>query len=139
MISIRKIRCSLAVITLSLFGCGSSTKNNGGTALNNCNDSDFHVVAGTSTTVTFAPYAYSPRCLQVSPGTTATFSGIFSEHPLTPGVAPNASGTGSAGSPLMQMTSGTSMPFTFNTVGDYPYYCGFHYQTNNMMGAVRVR
>ncbi|HEY4395925.1 MAG TPA: hypothetical protein VGP64_17795 [Polyangia bacterium] len=65
--------------------------------------------------------AYSPSCLKVAPGTTLTYSGDFSTHPLTPSVTRST-----PGNPIVSTSSGTTASFTFTTPGFYGYFCLVH-------------
>jgi len=65
-------------------------------------------------------FAYAPMCLKVTAGTTVTFAGDFTSHPLA------KSTRGDANNPIVNKSTGTSTTVTFSTRGFYPYYCGFH-------------
>jgi plastocyanin len=78
----------------------------------------------TGTTITFPAgggFSYAPSCLKVPAGTTVTFSGDFSSHPLKPSTRGDATSN-----PITSKSSGSSATFTFSTRGFYPYYCGYH-------------
>jgi plastocyanin len=78
----------------------------------------------TGTTIAFPAgggFAYAPKCLKVTAGTTVTFSGDFSSHPLMPSTR-----GGSSANPITSKSSGSSATFTFSTRGFYPYYCAYH-------------
>jgi plastocyanin len=107
-------------------GTGGTTGTGGSgapfTAFAPCNDATDYVAG---TTINFggaAGFAYNPKCLKVSAGTSVTFSGDFSYHPLVP----SAMRGDPAGNPIVNMSSGTSASFTFPTPGFYAYLCNFH-------------
>jgi plastocyanin len=80
----------------------------------------------TGSTVTFpitvgAGFRYDPQCLTVKAGSTVTFNGDFSMHPLNPSKnRPNAD------NPITTTDTGASKSFTFSRAGFYAYYCQFH-------------
>ena len=80
-------------------------------------------------------FTYSPACIRVKSGTDVNFVGMFSSHPTVGGLAGSPPVPDSA-SPIKQTNSGTSVTFTMDTVGTYPFYCEYH--TPNMAGAVFV-
>jgi plastocyanin len=77
--------------------------------------------------------AYSPRCLKVAKNAQVTFSGTFSNHPLSP-----TSGMGSPSNPITHTATGSSAPFTFPAAGFFPYHCDFHDVSQDMHGAIWV-
>jgi plastocyanin len=80
----------------------------------------------TGTTIEFGGavgFEYSPKCLKVSAGATVTFNGDFTMHPLAPSAA---RGAPAASNPIVNMSNGTTAPFTFPTAGFYAYLCNFH-------------
>lgn len=83
---------------------------------------------------------FTPRCITIAIGQTVTFEGSLAAHPLAPG---NASDTaaGSPGNPIVQTRSGSSVEFTFDSAGTYPYFCELHGfgDGKGMSGAVFVR
>jgi plastocyanin len=93
-----------------------------------------------ATTVAFGGtlgYAYAPRCLAVPVGTTVTFVGDFSPHPLTPSALRGSR----PGSPITDVSAGSSASFTFPAPGFYAYFCAFHGTLDDgtgMAGVVRV-
>jgi plastocyanin len=95
----------------------------------------------TGTTITFPAAAtdfnYSPKCLKVTAGSTVTFSGDFSAHPLDP----SETRGNTTSNPIMLTTTGTSAPFTFPAAGFYAYYCQFHGADNGqfMDGVIWVK
>jgi len=86
-----------------------------------------------TTTIAFpadpTDFSYNPTCLKVPVGTTVTFSGDFTAHPLTPSAKRGAQ----TGSPITATSAGTSKDFTFATAGFYGYYCANHDPTDTGM------
>ncbi len=72
------------------------------------------------------------RCILVSPGTTITWNGDFTSHPLRGGVSPQ---TDNSNPISAAQAAGGSV--VLNTVGDYPYFCNIHNGTMN--GVIYVR
>jgi plastocyanin len=75
-------------------------------------------------------------CIRVSAGTTVTWEGNFSAHPLQGGVSPDLDPT----SPITLLGSDSgSNPANvdFPDAGAYPYYCATHAST--MLGVVYVQ
>lgn len=111
--------------------------------LNGCAASAF-VDGGSATTVTFGGedgsplFGYSPACLHVAPGSSVTFSGDFSVHPIAPGASPTETDAGSPQSPIAETVSGSSLTVQFPTAGTFPYFCEMHYAAG-MAGVVLVQ
>lgn len=96
--------------------------------------------AGASRTVMFGGglgTIYSPKCISIAPGQMVTFSGDFGLHPLRNGTAANQN-AGSPGNPITSTMAGTTVTFTFNSAGTYPYLC-LNHGAMNMVGVVRVK
>ena len=119
---------------------GTSTGGTGGastfTSVLPCTtESDY--MTGT-TTVNFGllsgGFAYAPKCLKVSAGTTVTFSGDFGSHPLEPSALRGTL----TGNPITSTSAGTTASFTFPAPGFYAYFCQFHdsQDTGNFMSGV---
>ena len=68
---------------------------------------------------------YSPKCLTIAAGQTVTWQGSLASHPLAPG-NPDDAAAGSSESPIVKTNSGTSIEFTFESAGVFPYYCELH-------------
>ncbi len=67
-------------------------------------------------------------------GTDVNFVGAFSSHPTVGGtVSPS---TPDSASPIKLTNSGTSVTFTMDLAGTYPFYCEYH--APDMAGAVFV-
>ena len=81
--------------------------------------------------------AYSPRCIKVLAGTTVTFVGNFSPHPLVGGAVTDGVQMPDPSSPISFTSAGTSASFTLTAPGQYPYYCDNHTDLG-MYGAILV-
>lgn len=81
---------------------------------------------------------YSPKCIRVSLGTTVTFFGDFTIHPLLGGTVNGGVLTPAASGPFVPVTnSGMSTDFLMSESGNFPYYCTVH-GAGGMNGAVFV-
>jgi plastocyanin len=84
----------------------------------------------TGTTVDFgvinAVATYAPKCLKVPAGTSVTFSGDFTAHPLEPSTMRGTL----TGNPIASISAlpdgGTSTSFLFSSPGFYAYFCDLH-------------
>jgi plastocyanin len=112
----------------------SNATNATGASGSNTTTSSVSIVSGASTLTTDA---YSPNPIQVSVGTTVTWTNNDSQpHTVT---------SGSNGQPDNKFNSspnftpllnpGQTFSFTFTEAGEYPYYCMLH---PNMVGTVNV-
>jgi plastocyanin len=72
------------------------------------------------------------QCVIVEVGTTLTWNGSFDVHPLTGGVIP----TEDVSSPISAKMGVGDFEYTFDTAGDYPFFCGVH--LGAMQGVVYV-
>ncbi len=108
-----------------------------GSSVNGCTSYTDATADSASRTVTFTYPSYSPKCLMIAAGQSVTFSGSFSSHPLTPGVAPDSSGTASPNNPIPATSSGSSLTVSFPNPGTYPYYCALHFAAG-MTGVIQV-
>jgi plastocyanin len=79
---------------------------------------------------------YSPNCLKVAPGTTVTWSGDFTTHPLTPSALETT-----PGNPIVSTASGTTASVTFKSPGFYGFFCLVHGddQGEGMSGVIWVQ
>jgi plastocyanin len=119
-------------------GCGSGGSSNGdggnGTEICGCTEATADdLTAQTSVTVSFGGNVglhYSPKCILVAPGTSVSFEGEFSTHPL--------SATAGTGNPITHTASGTTAAFTFTQAGAFGYQCDVHFGSG-MCGAVYVQ
>jgi len=82
---------------------------------------------------------YTPRCMTVAVGQTVRWEGRLSAHPTLPGNADDAA-AGSPDNPILPTSSGSSVEFTFEKAGTFPYYCELHSSGagNGMAGAIHV-
>ncbi|MFO0759671.1 MAG: plastocyanin/azurin family copper-binding protein [Byssovorax sp.] len=111
--------------------------------INNCDPTTATNMTGmANVAINFANFSYAPPCIKVSAGTTVTFNGSFSTHPLRGGTV-TGSGAGAvatpaASGPFVNVTSsGNSKPFVMSSQGTFPYYCTTHYPSG-MMGTIFV-
>jgi plastocyanin len=119
-------------------GCGSDGSSNGGdgggSEICGCTEATADdLTAQTTVTVNFGGTlgsSYAPKCILVAPGTSVSFEGEFSTHPL--------SATVGSGNPITHTTSGTTAAFTFTQAGAYGYECDVH-AASGMCGAVYVQ
>jgi plastocyanin len=85
--------------------------------------------------------AFSPRCIRVSVGTSVTFNGAFTFHPLLAGLVEGLvltpAAAGSTPLPTSALSTGTTATFTMTPAGAYGYYCTAH-ATLGMNGAIFV-
>jgi len=77
---------------------------------------------------------YSPQCLKVTAGTSVTWKGDFSMHPLQPSTKRGTT----TGNPIMSTSSDMMKSFTFSTPGFYGFYCQYHdpIDTGTLMSGV---
>jgi plastocyanin len=117
----------------TMMGASNATNATGASG-GNTTTSSVSIVSGASTLTTDA---YSPNPIQVSVGTTVTWTNNDSQpHTVT---------SGSNGQPDNKFNSspnftpllnpGQTFSFTFTEAGEYPYYCMLH---PNMVGTVNV-
>ena len=104
-------------------GIEGSGADGGVLAVAPCADTADYTVG--ATTIAFGGttgYAYAPRCLAVPTGTTVTFAGDFSPHPLSPSALRGTR----PGNPITNVSAGSSASFVFPAPGFYAYFCAFH-------------
>ena len=83
-------------------------------------------------------FDHNTICIIVSTGTTLTWNGDFTVHPLAGGVSPDENGA----SPITVAAAGANgngmgtVDATLNLGGDYPYFCTVH--TGIMRGVIYV-
>ena len=80
---------------------------------------------------------FTPQCLLIGVGQTVRFEGSLTSHPLAPG-NPDDPNAGSHDSPIVATSSGTSVEFTFDAAGTFPYFCELHAFGNGMVMARAV-
>ena len=92
---------------------------------------------GTVTINFDASEVYDPKCVAISTGTMVTFMGAggatFASHPLRQACGPTVT--------ITSTTIGGTKNFTFNTPGDYGYFCEVHGSSLGigMAGMIRVQ
>lgn len=88
--------------------------------------------APATATVDIKLFGFQPAVLEVAVGTTVTWTNRDDiEHSITSGAPPETDGT--FGSDFI--TQGETFSYTFDTPGDYAYFCRRH---NSMTGLIRV-
>jgi plastocyanin len=93
---------------------------------------------GALRTIVFDYYYYSPPCIRIAAGQTATFQGSFVTHPLVGGTIVDMTKMPDATSPIPFTSSGTSKDVSFPAAGTFPYYCDAHGADFGMYGVVYV-
>jgi plastocyanin len=115
-------------------GASSAASGGGETPLNGCTPAAAE--DQTANAAVTLPWEFPhQRCVTVAVGSTVTWEGSFSSHPLRGGEAgeldeDNPITSGDAASPP------PTVSITFDEEGDYPYFCDVH---NTMQGVVYVR
>lgn len=114
----------------------ASSSSSGGMAVNGCTSYQDNLAKPMVTiSVGANGFKYDPACIRVKKDTKVNFVGAFTSHPTVGGLA-GPPGVPDSASPIKQTNSGTSVTFTMDTVGTYPYYCEYH--TPDMAGAIIV-
>lgn len=130
-----------AAVATSLAGCSSGTLTSAGTTAPPADGPDLSAVTFTDETgqasvqVDALDNVYKPEFLEISAGTEVTFRNDGrNDHNVIP-TAGNFTAIQAD-----QFEPGTEQTITFDTPGDYPYYCSLHgTKTKGMIGAIRVR
>jgi plastocyanin len=86
----------------------------------------------------FPNYSYSPKCVHVSAGTTISFNGTFSSHPLVGGQVVGVQQFPDPNSPIPLTSDGTTQSYIAGHQGLFGYYCDFHAVSSSMYGAILV-
>jgi plastocyanin len=68
---------------------------------------------------------YTPRCMRIARGQTVHWEGRLSAHPMSPGNADDEA-AGSPRNPIVPTSTGSSVDFTFENAGTFPYHCEVH-------------
>jgi plastocyanin len=68
---------------------------------------------------------FTPKCMTIAVGQTVRWEGSLAAHPLAPGNIDHPE-AGSPDSPIVVTSSGSSVEFTFNSAGTFPYVCQVH-------------
>jgi plastocyanin len=143
---------ALSVVSVGLLACGGDDAPDGKgsnetaqtepQALNGCGAADFVDASEDDAVVQIAAdgLSFTPPCITVAAGQTLRFEGSLTAHPIAPGNADDAE-AGSPDNPITATSSGSSVEFTFDSAGTYPYYCELHSfgAGMGMAGAVYVR
>jgi plastocyanin len=129
---------STTTTTTSPGGTTTTTTAEGVHGCNVGNAVDLRMVTA-DRTVTFAPYAYTPKCIRIREGENVTFSGSFEDHPLAGGQIVGMNEVPDDASPIGVTASGATKDIPFPASGTYPYFCVNHGPPpTNMFGAVIV-
>jgi plastocyanin len=106
-------------------------------ALNNC--SSFSDLRGRDIVIVneVAVNRYSPACIRISQGAFVRFNVDFVSHPTFGGLVSGGTATFDPTSPIGANTMGDSIDVFFPDIGEFPYYCDFHF-LGGMMGSVLV-
>lgn len=114
---------------------GSPSDGGGGSAptdVNGCTLADAEDETG-SAAVDLEWTLTHQRCVRVAAGTTVTWTGSFTSHPLKGGESPDIDDA----SPITAADqTGAAASVTFDTAGDFPYFCNFHF--GSMQGVIYV-
>ncbi len=123
-------------------GASGTAGDNGGSggssfmAVAPCNSETDYV--SDPTTITWeGAHLYTPACLKVKVGTSVTFSGLFSTHPLEPSAMRGTL----TGNPIKKTREDGDRTFTFSTPGFFAYWCTYHGSDTtgaNMTGVIWV-
>lgn len=105
-------------------------------ALNNC--TTFSDLRGQSlVVVNTIGFRYSAACIRISTGTTVRIVSEFGSHPLYGGTVSGGNATIDPGSPIGPFVQGQQAEVQLQAVGEFPYFCDFHYGMG-MMGSILV-
>lgn len=91
---------------------------------------------GATRTIVITDDVFTPKCARIRVGQSVTWSGMFSEHPLAPGIIRTGSIETQPGSPIPSVTNGVTRVVAFPTAGDWAFYCPNH--TPSMAGVIYV-
>lgn len=111
-------------------------------ALHACEEADFVDLSGgppegRMIMVPRGTFMFDNPCITIRAGQSVMFMWDFAMHPLTPGVAPDHTGTGTEPSSIVAQSTGTLSDQVFPATGNYPFYCAVHF-AGSMVGVVRV-
>ncbi len=113
-------------------------------AANGCLPTDFQDRRGEASIVIANdnlanPFLYRPRCARISAGTEVRFQALpdFGMHPLFAGAVVAGVATFDPSSPIGSATIGTEHVVRIDDVGEFPYYCDFHF-VQGMQGSILV-
>lgn len=121
-------RFFLSLVVVGLSACGGpppspGTPEEGQCAENfaGCTELEDRTADDASRTIAFGDTlgnTYAPKCLKIKAGQTVTFDGDFTVHPLAHACGPAET--------IPNVTTGTSEAVTFETSGNYGYFCTRH-------------
>ncbi|MFN2521277.1 MAG: plastocyanin/azurin family copper-binding protein [Candidatus Limnocylindria bacterium] len=143
MISTAALARTVAIVATAAvaLACGASAQT--GAAMPSASSSVGGLAASRSAAIEVKGFAFSPQRLEVSKGTTVTWTnGDNILHTATSGTSVKADDLGHYTVTPDGKFNGTmddqgkSFSFTFDTAGEFAYYCARH---NNMMGIVVVK
>jgi plastocyanin len=80
---------------------------------------------------------YQPDCVRIRAGQSIEWQGLFVRHALEGGVATSETLTPDPSSPIPATDTGETLLVTFDTAGEFPYYCVPHGRIG-MTGTVHV-
>jgi plastocyanin len=83
-------------------------------------------------------FAYDPKCLKVTAGSTVKFSGDFSLHPLEPSAMRGNTTSNPITATSALPDGGLETSFTFPSAGFYAYFCSFHGSSDTGAGMAGV-
>lgn len=85
------------------------------------------------------PFRYRPRCATISEGTVVRFMAVpnFGMHPLFGGTVSGGMPAIDPSSPIGPITSGTQADRPIVGLGEFGFYCDFHYD-QGMLGSIEV-
>ena len=114
-------------------GAGGDGGAGGGAAVNGCTLASAEDLTGGDVTLDMWTIPHA-QCVIVSVGSSVTWTGNFTFHPLAGGVTPVSDPT----SPITGSDqSGASATVAFEEVGEYPYFCTVH--GGSMQGVIYVQ
>jgi len=105
-------------------------------ALNNCTTFGDYRDRSLVTVMTQG-FRYSPACARISQGATVRIVSEFGSHPLYGGTVSGGNATIDPASPIGPFVQGLQAEVQLNTLGEFPYFCDFHYGMG-MMGSILV-
>lgn len=133
----------LVALTLLVAGCGSDAGSDAGTSTTKAaaegpdlTEVEFTDLTGQAEVeVTVRDNTFVKQYIEVSPGTTVTFSNRGrTEHNVLPAIDGSFEPI-----QIAQLKPGMEATITFDEPGDYPYYCSLHgTKTKGMIGGIRV-
>src|SRR3954467_9272292 len=114
-------------------GTGGSTGTGGsssGSLINGCDPAtaaDHTGDANVDVTFPNGGITYAPPCIKIKAGSTVTWKGDFSKHPLLAGTVKGLTAPVPDDNSPITDASGMVKVVTFDAAGTFPYYCMYHY------------